>query len=214
MTGVSRTVTLCLVFVALVIGMFFYTKTRVPVLSEAELRERGVILLPRPRDIAPFELQNAAGGVFDKTNLEGRWSFVFFGFTHCPDVCPTALSVMGLAERAILEGGMNEDAPFQGILVSVDPERDDAATLTRYVAGFSPRFLGVRGEREVLAPFATQLNVAFAQVPDPSDPSAYQVDHTGNIVIINPRGHYHGFIRVPHKADTLEVTYRSLSVSF
>jgi protein SCO1/2 len=214
MSGISRTVTLCLVFVALVTGMFFYTKTRAPVLSEAELRDLGVILLPRPRDIVPFELENAAGGTFGKTSLEGHWSFLFFGFTHCPDICPTALSVMGVAERSILEGGVDEDAPFQGILVSVDPERDDAATLKNYVTGFSPRFLGVRAERDVLAPFATQLNVAFAQVPDASDPEAYQVDHTGNIVIINPRGHYHGFIRSPLKAETLEATYRSLAASF
>jgi protein SCO1/2 len=214
MTGVSRTVGLCLAFVALVIGMFFYSKTREPVLSDAELRDLGVILLPRPRDLAPFELQNAAGGSFDKAMLEGRWSFIFFGFTHCPDVCPTALSVMAIAERAITENGMDESAPFQGVLVSVDPERDDVGTLSRYVSGFSPRFLAVRGEREALATFATQVNVAFAQVPDPSGASAYQVDHTGNIVIINPRGHYHGFIRVPHKAETISATYRSLAAAF
>ena len=215
MSNVGRTVTLCLAFVALVIGLFFHSKTRVPVLSDDELRDLGVFVLPRPRELSPFALETHDGNSFDVSALEGRWSFLFFGFTHCPDICPTAVAAMGTAERQIQEAGANDDdQPFFGILVTVDPERDDAATLARYVQGFSPRFAGVRGEREALAAFAGEVNVAFAQVPDPSGQNPYQVDHTGNIVIINPRGHYHGFMRMPHKPENIVAAYRTLVATF
>lgn len=213
MSPVARTVALCLAFVAIVLGMLYHSVTRVPVLDEDQLRELGVFILPRPREIAPFELETQAGEPFTVADLEGRWSFIFFGFANCPDICPTSMSAMGIAERELEDAGMVEDAPFQGILVTVDPERDDAATLGKYVAAFSPRFLGVRGDREATAKLATQVNVAFAQVPDATG-EGYQVDHTANIVIINPRGHYHGFIRMPHKAETLVSAYRSLAATF
>lgn len=211
MTPIARTVALCLAFVAIVLGMLYHSVTRVPVLGEEALREMGVFILPRPRELAPFELTTQTGAAFDRASLEGRWSFIFFGFTNCPDICPTSMSVMGIAERELAERGMS-GAPFQGILVTVDPERDDAETLGRYVEAFSPRFIGVRGDRDALVALTTQLNVAFAQVPD--GVGGYQVDHSANIVIINPRGHYHGFVRMPHKAETLVAAYRSLAATF
>jgi len=212
MSPIGRTVALCVVFVSIVLGMLYYSITRVPTLTDDQLRELGVFILPRPREIAPFELATHTGQPFTVESLQGSWSFIFFGFTNCPDICPTTMSVMGIAERELTAGGVDVEAPFQGILVTVDPERDDAETLGRYVEAFSPRFLGVRGDREATAALTTQLNVAFAQVPDAA--GGYQVDHTANIVIINPRGHYHGFIRMPHEADTLVAAYRSLAATF
>jgi protein SCO1/2 len=101
----------------------------------------------------------------------------------------------------------------------VDPERDDAETLAAYVGAFSDNLVGVRGAHEDLAGFAENLNVAFARVPlataDGSyDPNLYQVDHTANIVIVNPRGHYHGLIKYPHQAATIVATFQSLAANF
>ncbi len=212
MTPIARTVAMSLVFVGIVLGMLYYSVTRVPTLSEGQLRELGVFVMPRPREIAQFELSTHTGAAFTVESLEGQWSFIFFGFTNCPDICPTSMAVLGLAERELAASGVRGAAPFQGILVTVDPERDDAETLGRYVEAFSPRFLGVRGDREATAHLTTQLNVAFAQVPDGK--GGYEVDHTANIVIINPRGHYHGFVRMPHKTETIVAAYRSLAASF
>ena len=214
MTGLQKTVALCLGFVAVVVGLFVYSVTRTPVLSEEQLREQGVFILPRPREIAPIELETHTGAPFTLEDLTGHWTFAFFGFTHCPDVCPTTLAVMGEARRMLGSGDT-----FQGILVSVDPERDDAETLAAYTTAFSPDFVGVRGSREAVAAFAEQVNVAFAKVPVTNengqpDPDNYQVDHTANIVIINPRGHYHGFIKYPQQADTIVAAYQSLSANF
>jgi len=208
MTPVRLTVAMSLAFIAVVVGMFVYSVTRTPVLSDEQLRDLGVFLLPTPRDIAGFELSTHTGEAFTPEDLRGQWSFVFFGFTNCPDICPTSMSVLAQARRQIEERAPEAVDDFQGMLVSVDPERDTREALARYVEAFSPSFLGVRGNRAATARFTTQVNVAFAQVP--SEDGGYTVDHSANIVIVNPRGHYVGFAKMPHQADTIADTFLTL----
>lgn len=208
MTPLRVTVGLCLAFIAVVLGLFVYSATRTPVLSNEQLAERGVFVFPKPREIAPFELTAHTGEPFTLDDLQGRWSFLFFGFTNCPDICPTTMSVLGQARRRLEEEQPAAAPEFQGILVTVDPERDDRETLARYVHAFAPSFVGVRGDLAATAAFTTQVNVAFVKVP--ADDGGYQVDHSANIVIVNPRGHYHGFIRMPHDADTIVAAFTSL----
>ena len=123
------------------------------------------------------------------------------------------MSEMGQADAKLRQGG-EQDAGFQGILVTVDPERDTADLLGPYATAFSPRFFGVRGDLEPTALFAQQVSAAFGKMPSSDDEAGYTMDHTGNIVIINPRGHYHGFMKLPHKAETIRLTYQSLAASF
>ncbi len=225
MNTVKATVLLCLAFISIVLVMFVISVLRVPQLSEEEMRSKGVFILPTPRDIAPFELQSHTGQPFVREDLQGRWNFVFFGFVNCPDVCPTSMAVLGTVDRALQAQDPELAAQFQGILVSVDPDRDSLDRLGDYATAFSPRFLGVTGSRQDLVTLTSQLNVAFAKVPlagasAPSSSSgseaedAYTVDHTGNIVIINPRGHYHGFIKLPHDAETIRLTFQTLAAQF
>lgn len=212
MSAIGRTVVLCSVFITLVLCMFVYSTLQTPQLSDDELREQGVFLLPRPRDIAPFELQDHLGQSFDNARLLDHWTFIFFGFTNCPDICPTSMSEMGQVDTQLRQGGAEQAAGFQGVLVTVDPERDTLERLGQYATAFSPRFLGVWGERGPTAEFAQQVNAVFAKMPD--EDGGYTMDHTGNIIIINPRGHYHGFIKLPHKAETIRLTYQSLAARF
>jgi protein SCO1/2 len=188
---------------AVVLGMFVYSVTRPQTLSNEQLRELGVFVLPEPRDIAAFTLATADGEPFVPESLRGRWSLLFFGFTNCPDICPTTLAVMGAAQRQLAA-----DSPFHGVLVSVDPERDEAAVLGPYVSAFSPTFTGVTGDRRLIAELARQLNVALLKVP--AADGGYTMDHSGQIVIINPQGQYHGFIKMPHLADTIVQAVRAL----
>ena len=108
--------------------------------SDEELREFGFIPYPEPRDVGDFALADAAGGAFDAERLRGRWSFMFFGFANCPDICPITMTVLGKAERLLIDAG---DEPFRGIMVTVDPERDTATLLAEYVQAFSSNFVGV-----------------------------------------------------------------------
>jgi len=211
MTAVARTVSLCLVFIALVLGMLVYSTLRTPQLSNEELRSRGVFVLPQPRELADFRLTDHLGQPFDQQSLQDGWTFLFFGFTHCPDVCPTTMSEMGKAHAAI-RASVDDAENFRGVLVTVDPERDTAELLGPYVTAFSQDFVGVLGALEATSEFALQLHAAFAKVP--TGEGGYTVDHTGAIVIINPRGHYHGFIKLPHKAETIRLAYQSLAARF
>ena len=165
MSTIKSTVLLCFVFIGIVLVMFVISVLRVPQLSVEEMRSKGVFLLPTPRDIAAFKLTDHMGKTFDRSSINGRWSFVFFGFVSCPDVCPTSMSVLGTVDRQLQASNPELAEQFQGILVSVDPERDSTENLAKYATAFSPRFLGVTGPREDFVGLTTQVNVAFAKVP-------------------------------------------------
>ena len=207
MKPVTTTVLLCLALVAMVLGVFVYSVTRTHTLSEAELRDLGVFILPEPREIAPFELTTADGTAFSLEDLRGHWSFLFFGFTNCPDICPTTLAVMAQAQRQL-----DSNESFHGVLVSVDPQRDHGSVLANYVAAFSPTFTGVTGDRQQIAEFARQVNVAFVKVPVAD--GDYTVDHSAQIVIVNPDGQYQGFIKMPHVAETVAQTFLAMNAGF
>lgn len=203
MSGIGKTVALCLVFVAIVVAGFVnkVVNGREQPLDADELRALGAFVLPTPREISPFQLRDQDNGAFDLQALKGHWSLLYFGFTHCPDICPTTLRDLGRADQAMRDAlqAQGIEEPLQVVLVSVDPERDTPARLREYVRFFDPDFLAVTGEHGVLAKLATEVSAGFAKMPAPagSAPDAYTVDHTGNVVIVNPHGHYHGFLRPP-----------------
>ncbi len=213
MNGIRSTVILCVVFIAIVLTAFVFNTTRVKTVSFEELAQQGSVMLPKPRALAEIDLLTDSGTRFteaDLANNEGVWTFMFFGFTNCPDICPTSMSIMGQAYNELTA---EERSAFRGMLVSIDPERDDPESLGKYVRAFSPSFTGITGSIANLATFATQVNAAFQKVPgQPGEP--YQMDHTGNVVIVNPRGHYHGFIKMPHTRVKLVETFRALRASF
>ena len=212
MGKIGKTVSLVLALVILVTGVFIYAKMRIPQLSEAELRERGVLILPRPKEIKPFLLEDDSDDGFTKADLLGKWSFLFFGFTHCPDICPTSMAEMGKAMAAIGEAEREVKHPFQGVLISVDPYRDTPEQVMAYARVFASSFTGATGSRSALTELSQQVNVVFNRVPDGQ--SGLTVEHTGNIVIINPHGQYCGLIKLPHRAETIRLTYQSLAARF
>ena len=199
--SIRATVLMCLALISIVVVLFVLKVLRTSSLDETALRELGVILLPTPRELIVDGLTTDSGEGFTTQNLTGAWTLLFFGFTNCPDVCPTTMAELGVAKRELVQKVPEVAQQMRVVLVTVDPDRDDPETLGRYVKAFSPDFVGVNGTRESIARFATQVNVAFGKVPDGE--GGYTVDHTGNIVIINPRGHYAGFIKLPHKASTI-----------
>ncbi len=210
MSGVRATVIMCLVFIGIVLTAFVYNTTKVKTVSFDELQKQGSVMLPKPRAIADIQLQADNGSAFTEASLaQGSWTFLFFGFTNCPDICPTTMSLMG---QAVNELTPEERADFRGVLVSIDPERDDLDALGAYARAFSPEFVGVTGTIANLATFATQVNAAFQKMPGQGD-EPYSIDHTGNVVIVNPFGHYHGFIKMPHTRAKLVETFRALRAS-
>jgi protein SCO1/2 len=161
---------------------------------------------PTAREILPFSLIDHNNAVFDNNALGQRWSFVFFGYTHCPDVCPTTLSVLNSVAHKL--GDLEEDIRF--VFVSVDPERDTPAQLAQFVSYFNSDFIGVTGTPENIDQLTRQLGVMHLRVETENGASGYLVDHTASVFLFDPDGRYHAVFSPPLSADTITDNFRKM----
>lgn len=136
--------------------------------------------LPHPRGTGAFALVDARGVRFTQASLAGRPSLLFFGFTHCPDVCPATLAAIARVLRA-------PGVPaLRVVLVTLDPERDTPAVLGRYVRAFDPRFIGLTGSAGAIRGLAKRLDVGYERVPLPG--GDYTIDHVGVVFLLDGAG--------------------------
>jgi protein SCO1/2 len=133
----------------------------------------------------PFTMTDQDGRRVTEKDFLGRYMLVFFGFTYCPDVCPTELQVM---TAALAELGSKAD-DIQPVLVSIDPQRDTPEILKAYVANFSPRLMGLTGSAEDVAAMAKVFRVYYQKVKGPSD-ADYTMDHSSIIYLMGPDGKF------------------------
>lgn len=160
------------------------------------------VLLPFKRPLDAIQLLDHRAQPFGLEQLRGHWTFLFFGYTHCPDVCPVALG--GLAE---LFSQLPEDPSFkrampQAVFVSVDPERDTPEVLNQYVSYFNPNFIGVTGEPEQIHAFTRQVGVAYAIASEEGkEESNYSVDHTSTLFLVDPMARLVGLFSHPLQAN-------------
>jgi protein SCO1/2 len=206
--GIFKTVAVLGLFITVIVGGFVYVMVKPRVMSEGALRAQGLFLFERVRDIGEFKLVDDTGKPFTPADIKGKWTLLYFGFTFCPDVCPTTLALLSQFYKELPP---EFAADTQIALVSVDPARDTPEKLHDYVHYFNPTFRGVTGEFLDLQKFATSLNVPFAKVPGGGD--NYLVEHSGNVVLLNPDGHYIGFFKAPQTLDNLLKTYQSARIA-
>jgi protein SCO1/2 len=151
--------------------------------------------LPEARKLPAFALEDEAGQPFDRKRLEGRWSLLFTGFTHCPDVCPTTVALMADLNRRVAR----EDVQF--VFVSVDPERDTPEVVARYLAHFDPALVGATGARAEMERLTAGLGLG--QVRNPGGGDEYTVDQSTAFVLIDPDARLAGYFSAPHDRDAL-----------
>jgi protein SCO1/2 len=202
--GIKLTLIVILLFILVIVGGFVYRIQQPRVMTPAEMKVNGLYLFETPRSFGELNLVDHHGEPFTRDRFTGRWSLVFFGFTYCPDICPTTMAFL---DRLVGELEGTEVEETQVVMVSVDPARDTVAQLATYVPYFNPDFIGVTGEFLDIHRFATALNTPFRKVPGQDE--NYLVDHSANVVLINPRGHYHGFFKAPLDLAKVKLTYRS-----
>ena len=172
--------------------------------TQPDSTERALVL-EVPRALPEFSLQDHMGGVFDRSSLVDSWTFMFFGFTNCPDVCPTTLISLDQALDRI-----DDDHPGDRpavVMVSVDPIRDDAEKLAGYLPYFDQSFVGVTGEMPEILGLTSAMGVAFAYTPLPGEDGSYTVDHTASIFLIDPQGRLAAIFGTPHEASVLAADY-------
>jgi protein SCO1/2 len=167
------------------------------------LEEREDVLLPA------FRLQGTHGE-FANDKLSGRWTFMFFGYTQCPDICPTALALMKDLKRQLEPNVAVSPAPtFQVVFVSVDPRRDTRELLAQYMAAFDPSFIGASGADAELAPLTATLGIRY-QRHDETDRKNYTVDHSAAIHLIDPRGRLAAVFPPPQEASRMAIDFRRI----
>ena len=152
-----------------------------------------------------LELTDHHGKLRRLEDFRGKAVVMFFGFTHCPDVCPTTLADMAQAMRQL---GADADR-VQVLFVTVDPERDTQEALARYVTAFDPRFLGLRGDLEATRTVAKEFKMYFEKRPGAS-PGAYTVDHSAQTYVLDPQGRLRLFVRHGRVAEDLAPDLRVL----
>jgi protein SCO1 len=168
---------------------------------------RTVRLFPRPRAVPPFALRQSDGTALDGDELRGRWTLVFLGFTHCPDVCPTTLADLGAAQKAW--GDLPDAIRPRVLFVSVDPARDTPAKAGEYAAFFHPATLAATAPEPALQEFAAGLGLVYMAVESPAGDITF--DHSTGVVLLDPQGRQAGLIRPPLVAADIAADLRLLA---
>ncbi len=143
----------------------------------------GTVLNP-PRPLEDFTLTDHTGAPFSLSDLRGRPALVFFGFTNCPDICPTTLGEFKRVKSLL--GRDADEVAF--VFVSVDPQRDTPERLAEYVGAFDPAFIGLTGDDAALRPIAQEFGVYYQAVPLEGSETAYTVDHTASSFALDREG--------------------------
>lgn len=185
---------------AAILGQWLYhvTQDKAPDLSKLS-----ATVFSTPRIISPFNLLDHHGKVFTESSLKGQWSFAFFGYTNCPDVCPSTLTTLNLMLKAISNQAAEIPLP-RVMMVSVDPARDTVEQLSQYMPYFNKSFVGLTAEKQSdIDTLTKQFGIAYFLNKKLPDDKEYHVEHSGAILLINPQGNLHALFSAPHDPVTL-----------
>ena len=178
----KRKVIFILLILFSITGLFTYFQSLPSLLEKKPSLITGKILV-RPMEIDNFELIDQNNEVFNKKSLEGGWTVLFFGYTNCPDVCPT--TIYKLAE---IKNGIKEDLPsanFNTVLVTLDPDRDSSERLDEYIGYFDETMLGVTGTYDNIQSFTSSLSVFYQRI---NKEEGYDFNHTASIFVFDKDG--------------------------
>jgi len=195
-----RTSVLLVVSVLLVGGALWFGLSRFTDLTVAPPAIAG-IFFAEPKVLEEFALQDQAGAAFQRARLLGKWTWLYFGYTSCPDACPLTLTIFNQVQQRLAQEGRDDAQAY--VLVSVDPERDTPERLQVYTSYFNPKFLGVTGTPEALAQLAQQCLVLYRRTTDQQSAGGYTIDHSSNILLIDPQARLRAVFRPPHIPETL-----------
>jgi len=173
-------------------------------LDTEQLKALGFVQLPTTRVLEDINLLTQSGELFDGSQLEGKWTYAFFGYTNCPDICPVYMNVLERTADRFQDALTSEEFElFQVLFVSVDPARDGVEEVREFVARYSDSFLGITGSETKIKDFAEQVGVGYERIASTSE-LQYLVEHQGHLVVFNPHGDCMGYIKEPF--DTVQLT--------
>lgn len=189
--------------IAFFVGLWFYHNTRPQVLALTS-----ATILPQPLNIAAFKLEDKNQQPFSNQNFQRQWSFVFFGFTHCPYMCPTTLTMLKQLYRN-LQNDKIQPLP-QIVFITVDPERDSSKALKDYLQNFNSAFEGATGSKAQIDALTKQFNVVYAKIFLDGDKTHYSIDHSGTIILVNPKGQIFAIFSAPYDPLNIAKDYEKI----
>ena len=207
---IKRNILLIALFIFVVLTLFINKLTKPRVLSANELLINGLFLFENPKEISDFSFYSSNGKEFNKSDLNNKWTLMYFGFTRCPDECPTTMYQISKLVKVLRE----KEYPLedkQWVLVSIDPERDSPEDINKYAKGFDEAFIGVSNIRPMLISLATQLSVNNVMPGGDSMDHSHLDNHVNNIILLNPKGEFAGVFRPPFDISRLSLTYQSVT---
>lgn len=168
------------------------------------------VYLSQPQLIKDFHLTDQHGQPFSLANLKGHWTLLFFGFTNCGSVCPTTLAALNKMYPQLQKDLAAAQIP-QIVMVSVDPQRDTVARMNDYINAFNKDFIGIRGSAAETTQLERQLHVLAERVQGAdANKDHYSVNHTAEIMVINPNGGIQAYLSYPHEAEQMATDYRRI----
>ena len=211
MKSINKNLLLIAIFIATVLGLFINKLTTPRTLSDDELLVNGLFLFEEPKQISDFEFVSSNKKIFTKSDLVGKWTLMYFGFTKCPDECPTTMYQLSKLIKVLRDKEYKLDDK-QWILVSIDPERDTPEMIDNYAKGFDKDFIGVSNNRPMLLSLATQLSVNNVMPSSSNHMDHSHLDnHVNNIILLDPNGDFAGIFRPPFDLSRLSLTYQSVT---
>lgn len=175
--------------------------------SQQELKNPGIegLFWPSPKQIQPFEMVDQAGHSFALEDIKSKWSFIFFGYTHCPDICPVTMSVMAETYQRLI----TEYKDLQIIFVTVDPERDTTEKLATYVSYFNEDFIGLGGNTDQVNSLTRQIGIAY-YLNKQEAADNYLVDHSASVFLIDPKARMVGKLSPPHETEKIINQFKTI----
>jgi len=211
MKSINKNLLLIAIFMVTVLGLFINKLTTPRTLSDDELLVNGLFLFDEPKQISDFEFLSSNKKIFSKSDLMGKWTLMYFGFTKCPDECPTTMYQLSKLIKVLRDKEYKLDDK-QWILVSIDPERDTPEMIDNYAKGFDKDFIGVSNNRSMLLSLATQLSVNNVMPSSSNHMDHSHLDnHVNNIILLDPNGDFAGIFRPPFDVSRLSLTYQSVT---
>lgn len=190
------------VAIGFLVGSRYFAAPILPTMKTA-------VMYPAARAVPDFTLTRADGTTLTQADWQGRWTIAFFGFTHCPDICPNTLGVLkqvwATLDEQVKSGRLHFD------FISVDPQRDTPEQLQRYVNFFSSEFGAATGTDEELTRLTRGLGLVYARVEDSDGDPTF--DHSASLVIIDPAGRLVGLFRPPYAAEPIATDLAALAAT-
>ena len=171
------------------------------------------VLRPEFRQLQPFELNDHNNAVFNRKRFEGKWTFVFFGYTSCPDICPATLYVLNSVQGLLEDETGEVPDDMQVLFVSVDPARDTTEKLAAYITHFNKKFIGATADKAAIDKLTRQFGAGYVLEPETA-PGHYLVAHTSAIFLVDPLGRLVASFSQPHYPKTIASQYRKIQDYF